>query len=91
MKNLIIGLLLLAIIVLIYLNSKSSFTPDTPELNIIYDLYKNRFQKRFLKNTLNGKLAGLDMVYVINMPMRKEYISKQISKLGVNCTYFDAV
>ena len=52
-----------------------------------FNLTGNRFK------TVKGKRSfpGIDMVYVISMPQRKEYITEQIDKLGVTCTYFDAV
>jgi len=52
-----------------------------------FNLTGNRFK------TVKGKRSfpGIDMVYVISMPQRKEYITEQINKLGVTCTYFEAV
>ena len=68
---------------------KSVFNQN--ELDIVQNLYKNKFNKRFIKNGNNDSLDGVDMVYVITMPQRKEYITKQINKLKLICKYFDAV
>jgi len=56
-------------------------------LNELYSRFKNKFKLVKGKKTLKG----IDMVYVINMPQRTEYITQQMNKLGLTCTYFDAV
>ena len=59
--------------------------------DILDNLYSTKFKKRFITSELTGKLSGVDMVYCIVMPQRKEYITEQINKLNVQCKYFDAV
>jgi GR25 family glycosyltransferase involved in LPS biosynthesis len=51
----------------------------------------NRFKNRFKKSPVGKKLPGVDCVYIISMPQRKEYITSQINKLGINAVYFDAI
>jgi hypothetical protein len=50
-----------------------------------------RFQNRFKNNGTKTQLNGIDMVYCIVMPQRKEYINTQIDKLNVECKYFNAI
>jgi GR25 family glycosyltransferase involved in LPS biosynthesis len=52
-----------------------------------YDRFKNRF--KLIKNKKN--LSDIDMVYVICMPQRKDYITNEINKLGLTFTYLDAI
>ena len=59
--------------------------------NILNDLYSSKFKKRFTLNGNKSKLNGVDMVYCIVMPQRKQYATDQINKLNVMCKYFDAV
>lgn len=37
------------------------------------------------------KLEGIDCIYVITMPQRRNYITEQFDKLGYEVTYFDAI
>jgi len=81
-----IVLLIVLLLVIVYL-TKSNFGQIESPSQTVYQCFKNRF--KLIKNQTT--LAGVDMVYVISMPQRKEYITGQINKLGVSCTYFDAV
>jgi len=56
----------------------------------LIDIY-NRFKSRFDNSMQGRQLPGVDCVYVITMPQRKEYISEEINKLGLNAVYFDAI
>ena len=75
------------ILVLIILSFfKSNFESKKFKFNEI----KSRLKPRF--NLVEGKSTlGVDMVYVISMPQRKEYITKQINQLELTCKYFDAI
>jgi len=53
----------------------------------IYD----RFKSRFVNSGRGKQLPGVDCVYVITMPQRKDYISQQIDSLGINAVYFEAI
>jgi len=87
MKFLILLLLLLWIL---FFNKKSSFENSKIKNNPFYGIY-NKNKNKF--TTVKGKssLNGVDMVYAITMPQRKQYISDQVNKLGVSCTYFNAI
>ncbi len=76
-------IILLIIILIILFTKKSRFTP-TSTLEQIYLSKKFTFVP-------GNKLHGVDMVYVIVMPSRLEYITKQINEMGIECTYLDAV
>jgi hypothetical protein len=60
---------------------------DNVNNNFIYE----RFKSRFVNSRQGTPLPGVDCVYVITMPQRKEYISQQINNLGLNAVYFDAI
>ena len=83
-KEILLILVLVLILTFIYFRSKSTF--GGKETNL-YERFKNRFKIVKGKTQLNE----IDMVYAITMPERKEYITKQINKLGVTCTYFNAI
>jgi hypothetical protein len=68
------------IILIITVTFKSNFE------NKKIDKFKSRFTLIEGKTTL-----GVDMVYAITMPQRKEYITKQINQLELTCKYFDAI
>jgi len=90
MKKIIIILLLIILFLIII--SKSSFT-STSENNIelVYNLYDTSFKNRFTLNDNTYKLDSVDMVYVMAMPQRIEYVTEQINKMGLHCKYLDAV
>jgi hypothetical protein len=68
--------------------SKSSFNSSPPvDIEPLY----NRFKNKFTFVDKGKSLSSVDMVYVIVMPQRKEYITEQMNILGVSYTYFDAV
>jgi GR25 family glycosyltransferase involved in LPS biosynthesis len=60
--------------------------------NIFYNnsRFKLTQQERFQFNGKSNTL-GVDMVYAITMPNRKEYITAQINKLDTGCMFFNAV
>ena len=74
-------------------------------LVFVFFLKSNFNQSKFFKSNFNepelvksnflrvkGKqLQGVDCIYVITMPQRKEYIKKQMDILGFETVYFDAV
>jgi GR25 family glycosyltransferase involved in LPS biosynthesis len=77
----LICLILICVLILL----SSGFT--NVQQNGFYDKFKSRFV-----NSGRGKpLPGVDCVYVIAMPQRKDYITQQIDNLGINATYFDAI
>jgi len=78
--------LVLLIIVLILIYSKSSFKEVS---GYVYQLYE-KFKQRFTLGTGN-KLDGIDMAYVIVMPERIDYITKQINTMGIEVSYLDAI
>ena len=89
-------LLILIIVVIIwfvytYIKNTSSFGNQTDTVNYVYSLYFDRFKNRFHSNRLSGRLHGVDMVYAIAMPQRREYINSQLNTIGVNAKVFDAV
>ena len=51
----------------------------------------NRFKSRFVNSGRGKQLPGIDCVYVITMPQRKDYIAQQIDGLGIKAVYFDAI
>jgi hypothetical protein len=57
--------------------------------------YTSKLESIYLKRTFTqvpgNKLQGIDMVYVISMPSRLEYITQQINQLKLECTYLQAV
>ena len=81
---------ILLICVLLVLRSQFTNVPlkiEAVNRSFIYD----RFKSRFVRSTQGQQLPGVDCVYVITMPQRKEYISQQINSLGLNAVYFEAV
>jgi hypothetical protein len=106
MKNYILVVFVLVVVMFLYCTCKSAFggkskheskssifsdTDLTPSLSLVQELYFTKFNKRFIKNSNKASIRGVDMVYVIAMPQRKQYITEQINDLGVLCKYFDAV
>ena len=79
-------IILIIIIVILIWGSRSSFSSSTD----IYSFYE-KFKNKFTLINKNKKLDSIDMVYTIVMPQRKEYITEQMDKLGIEYTYFDAV
>lgn len=74
---------LIIFILVILLKKKSTFT----KVSTLDQIYSS---KKF--TTIPGnELSGIDMVYVISMPSRLEYITSEINKLKLKCTYLDAV
>jgi hypothetical protein len=92
--NKIILLIVFLIVFLIYtVNVKDNFKSIPLQIiqkNDLLDPIYNRFKNRFERKA-NSLLPGVDAVYVISMPKRKDYIISQMKKLGINPTYFDAV
>ena len=78
-------ILLILILVFVWVN-KSSFISSTN----IYSLY-DRFKNRFTIINQGKSFNSVEMVYVVSMPQRKEYITEQMNTLGVSYIYFDAV
>ena len=100
--KLILILVLLVVLAFVFFNRKSKLVnvhvqldetsilvPTTfkPSLQTIY----NKFSSRFTPVNRGLPLPGVDCVYVISMPQRKEYISQQVDKLGIHAVYFDAI
>jgi len=92
MKDKIVILVLVLLLVFVFFLNYSSFeginsTNYSDYLERLYSKFKHRFK------IINGNstLSGVDMIYVINMPQRFKYISNEMKKLNVRCTYFDAV
>jgi hypothetical protein len=89
-KKLVVFIIFL-VLTYIYLNRKSSMT-NIP--NVDYDYvykYYLKYANRFSVNNNKGKLNGVDMVYCITMPQRRQYAENQINKLGVQCTFLNAI
>ena len=87
---LILVVLVVVVVVFFVFNRKSKLVnvpPFKPELNELY----NRFKSRFPPVKKGSSLPGVDCVYVISMPQRKEYISQQVNLLGIEAVYFDAI
>ena len=90
----IVIIILLFLLVLLFLVSKNYFihTPDENISNLVINYYYPKFsQNRFKMVPGTKNLNYVDMVYAIYMPQRLKYISTQINKLGVSCTYFNAI
>jgi hypothetical protein len=89
--KLILILVVLVVVAFVFFNRKSKLVnvPTTfkPSLQTIY----NKFSSRFTPVNKGLPLPGVDCVYVISMPQRKEYISQQVDKLGIHAVYFDAI
>jgi hypothetical protein len=78
----------LVMVLLFHLISRSSFT----SLSSLQDVYKyEKFKNRFTLIPHSTSLNSVDMVYIVAMPQRKDYITKQMTKLDVSYTYFDAI
>jgi hypothetical protein len=79
-------ILLLILIVLYFItNKKSKFTATQKEL---LDYFYNKSKFKLIPGR---SLPGIDMVYAIVMPERVDYISEQINKMGIHCTYLTAI
>ena len=85
-------LLLIIIIIFIFIKSKpsSSKFEKVDVINYVYQLY-DKFKNKFTLNTNKLKLNSVDMVYVIAMPERKNYITQQINTMGLQCKYLNAI
>jgi GR25 family glycosyltransferase involved in LPS biosynthesis len=83
----VIFLLIILVVLLINIKStfKSVFNHDI--INGLYRKFKNRFENYNNKENLNG----VDKVYCIVMPQRKEYMKKVLDKMGINYTLFNAI
>ena len=82
-------IIIILILILVWVCiSKSSFNKSSP---IDIEPFYNRFKNKFTFVDKGKSLSSVDMVYVIVMPQRKEYITEQMNILGVSYTYFDAV
>ena len=68
-----------------YTNRKSSFS------NVQKNLLDQFYAKAQFNLVQGRNLPGIDMVYAITMPSRVEYITTQINKLNLQCTYFKAI
>ena len=84
-------IILLILIVILIVTNKSTFNSSSMVIDKVYDLYYTRFKNRFTLNDNTIKLDSVDMVYVMSMPQRREYITNQINSLGIQCKYLDAV
>jgi hypothetical protein len=83
-------LIFILIIVLCFLFSpKDNFTNINlySDLTNLYGKFKNRFEEHNNKEPLNG----VDKIYCISMPQRKEYMKSILNKMGVNYTLFNAI
>jgi GR25 family glycosyltransferase involved in LPS biosynthesis len=87
MKLLILILVLFLILFLRNYQSTFSSVDYKSYLNELYLKFKNRFKL----NNNTSTLEGIDMVYVVVMPERVDYITKQINSMNLRCKYFDAV
>jgi GR25 family glycosyltransferase involved in LPS biosynthesis len=86
MIRLILVVATIIIFRLVYFNNFSSYSG----VPVLIKFYYNRFKNRF--NYVPGrKLPGINQVYVISMPQRKDYIKEQMDTLGYNVCYFDAI
>ena len=89
---LFIVLILSILVILIYLLKPNLSTfGGNQKSSMVKELYFSKFSKRFITNSNKGSIPEVDMVYVITMPQRKGYVTKQINKMDLNCKYFDAV
>uniref|UniRef100_A0A6C0B0P2 Glycosyl transferase family 25 domain-containing protein n=1 Tax=viral metagenome TaxID=1070528 RepID=A0A6C0B0P2_9ZZZZ len=86
MKFKFLILVLIVVLVILYRTLKSGY--ENTEFS---DLLYNRFKYKFDKYPGNEKLSGVDMVYAITMPQRKDYITSQMNNLGITFTYFNAI
>jgi len=88
-NNLILISILVLIFILFLRNTQSPFSSIDCKsyLNKLYTKFKNRFKL----NNNKVSFSGIDMVYVVVMPERVDYITNQIDSMGVRCKYFDAV
>ena len=89
MKTQFVIFIVVILFLFLNLSVKSTLIPIPLTKNQKIESIYNRFKNRFV--TLKGNKLNVDMVYCIVMPQRKDYITEQINKLGVSCTYFDAV
>ena len=78
-------IILVLIVLLFFIFSKSSFSSS----NSVYTFYE-KFKDRF-KLIPGNSFKCIDMVYVVAMPQRIEYITGQMNKLNVQYTLFDAI
>ena len=96
MENKILLIVFIVFLLFVYGYSKSTFqsndiVPGITKGKLLNPIY-NRFKHRFQKGGYWGKsFTGVDAVYVITMPQRKEYITQQMKKLGVKFVYFNAI
>jgi len=86
-KNLLIIFIVIIIFIWVYI-SRSRFTSSSSQS--IYSFYE-KFKNRFELINVGGSFNSVDMVYVIVMPQRKDYITEQMKKLNVQYKIFDAV
>jgi len=82
----IIIIVVLIILIWVYI-SRSRFSSSNNSVYSFYEKFKNRFE---LIN-VGGSFNSTDMVYVIMMPQRKDYITEEMKKLNVQYKIFDAV
>lgn len=78
----------LVILILMLFKYKSTFSNDV--IDYVYSLYE-KFKYRLKLNTNTYRLSSVDMVYVISMPQRINYITQQINSLNLQCKYLDAI
>ena len=78
-------LIIIIVTVLFYRNKKSSFT------GIQKIIIENIYSRKSFTIEPGKKLDGIDMVYVISMPSRLDYIKTQINNMRLECTYLNAV
>jgi len=82
----LILVIILLLMIIFYKKIKSSY-----ENTQLVDSLYNRFKNRIHLVLGNDNLSSVDMVYVITMPQRKDYITSQMNSLGITFTYFDAI
>jgi uncharacterized membrane protein len=83
-------LILILILIIFFLRNYQSSFSSVDYKNYLNDLYL-KFKSRFTLNSNVSTFNGIDMVYVVVMPQRVNYITKQIDSMKLRCKYFDAV
>ena len=79
---------ILVLLVVVVLSNKSNFEGYSPKL---LEYYSKNVKNRFIPINLNNQLKGIDCIYVVCMPSRREYISGVLNRLGYSYVLFDAI
>ena len=75
-------ILIIFVFVFVFLNFK--FTNQ----NYLDNFYKKNYR---FENYGNGNTLGVDQIYCICMPDRKDYMKKQMDNLGISCVILNAI